>query len=209
MRQRPGRTCSRSLPSDSNRAGRRLESRRGTKPSGKALPNSISRWAPATSKSIWVTNCSGISSMTLRKTCSSRRSFRPPRSRLPASRSRSQSWPFSVRSGKATSLPLIVSFTRPVSGGIVSVSGSRSHRNSPRIRCLPDASRILGLPRCLVTTAGVLFTVTCCGHRFILPGSVIQLSPYTCHTCENRPVVFFRFNSNCVGQAHRRCFASL
>ena len=71
----PGRTCRRSRPSGSRRAGNPLDSDIGTKPSGSARPRSTSRLRPDTFRLRCVVRRSGISSVTRRYTSSSTRSL--------------------------------------------------------------------------------------------------------------------------------------
>ena len=173
--------------------------------SGSRAPrNASSRSCPLTSSSTRVVISTGISSVSRRNTWISNRSAASP-----APSVLSQTCPSGRRSGRAMVSPLTRRPTRPLSGGRVRESGSRSHWKRPLIRWVPGPRRNTGRPSRSPTAAASPSTLTSCGQCRGSPGSATSTSRYTAHDCSKVPPRSSSVSSTALGQAQRRARGSL
>jgi len=160
--QRPGRTCTRSAPSASKRAGSGLDNDSGVKPSSNALGTSTSWFLPEAVRSRCVETTSGMSSLTSRLTRMSRRSTPALRS----DRCLSHSRPELSRFGTSTRAPFAVSAISPTLSDSGRLSGISLHGTVPAMVCAPEVTTTPGLSPCAATGAGFPSTSTSCGQCF-------------------------------------------
>ncbi len=198
--QVPGRTCTRRIPSASNRAGSLLLSASGTKSSGRICANVSSRTRPETWICRRVTKRAGTLSRaslniwTWTVSCaSSCCSHRPRNSPSPS------------RSGRSIRSPLT---TRSISArrcGMGKTPGLSSHAKCPVSRWLPGPNRTVGAP--LRSTTAMLWpsSRTSTGQYAAFPGSTSHCSAAnTCHRRVKLPPLSSTVSSSLPGQAQTK-----
>ena len=178
--KRPGRTCTRSLPSASNRAGSGLTSDSGTNSARSAWESRTSWLFPEATSSMRVVTVIGTSSRTSRLTRASSRSAPP--SALDGSLSHRR--PVSSRTGAGACTPFTVNETSPTDGGSRRLSGISLQENEPVSAWRPAGRRTPGRSCEGTTGIGRPATLTSRGQCFASPGSGIHSVRKTDTSCE-------------------------